>query len=206
MTPQLGVVMTTSTPTIHDPVTVTYTPNGDAKYNLAFPPGPSLVVNPEGALPCGASVTVELNPMKVRSHDQQTAFKPKDDSVSGKLTMNTEPFTATLTVPVPNTDPDAGTVSTTVPAESVATVQFNTLVPDAIADAIKVSVTKGNATLSGFGVPMRDAADPTLWNVSPPDTGWPAGIVVRIEVSADAADTYDTKLGAAVSGSFEVAP
>ena len=203
VTPQSGVAMTTSTPKVHDPVTVAYTPNGDINFYPVFSPGPSLTVTPEGALPCGVSVTVELNPNKVRSHDQQTPFKPKDDSVKGTLTFATEPFAATLTIPKPDTGPDAGSVGTTVPTDSVATVQFNTLVPQEIAGSIHV--TFDNPTgMPGKAIVMQDKVDSTLWKIAPPDTGWPVG-TVKIDISADAADTYGTTLGTAVAGSFEVA-
>ncbi len=228
--PQGDVVRVTSTPAV-DPLTVqaTYTPNGfvppldpDAGtpiFASALPEGPSLAVVPTAALPCGTVVSVALNPAKIRSHDQKVPFAPKDTTVPTQLTFTTEPFTATLGLPQPPTTDggadagaddagadDAGTpVSPGVPVGATATVTFNTLVGADAGDHITITVTVGAEVVPGFGPAVVDPANPNVWNVAPPATGWPAGATVTVTVDSEVTDGYGAKLGSAVSGSFGVA-
>jgi hypothetical protein len=223
--PEGDIVRVASTPAV-DPLTVqaTYTPNGfvpsldpDAGtplFGSALPEGPSLAVVPTAALPCGTTVSVALNPAKIRSHDQKTPFAPKDTTVPTQLTFTTEPFTATLGLPQPPTADggddagaeDAGTVvSPGVPVDATATVTFNTLVGADAGDHIAVTVTVGTAVVPGFGPAVVDPANPSVWNLVPPSAaGWPAGATVTVTVDGDVADGYGTKLGSPVSGSFQV--
>jgi hypothetical protein len=223
--PEGNIVLVTSTPAV-DPLTVqaTYTPNGfvptldpDAGTPLfasALPEGPGLAVVPTAALPCGTVVSVALNPAKIRSHDQKVPFAPKDTTVPAQLTFTTEPFTATLGLPLPLTTDggadagadDAGTaVSLGVLGDSTATVTFNTLVGADAGNHIAITVTVGTEVMPGFGPAVVDPANPSVWNVAPPSAaGWPAGATVTVTVDGDVADGYGIKLGSPVSGSFQV--
>jgi hypothetical protein len=229
ISPEGDIVRVTSTPAV-DPLTVqaTYTPNGfvpsldpDAGtplFGSALPEGPSLAVVPTAALPCGTTVSVALNPAKIRSHDQKVPFAPKDATVLTQLTFTTEPFTATLGLPQPPTTDggadasddadadDAGTaVSPGVPGDATATVTFNTLVGADAGDHITVTVTVGTEAVPGFGPAVVDPTNPSVWNVAPPSAaGWPAGATVTVTVDGDVADGYGTKLGSPVSGAFQV--
>jgi hypothetical protein len=227
--PEGDVVRVTSTPAV-DPLTVqaTYTPNGfvppldpDAGtpiFMSALPEGPSLAVVPTAALPCGTVVSVALNPAKIRSHDQKVPFAPKDPTVPTQLTFTTQPFTATLGLPQPpatdagaDAGDDAGAgdagaaVSPGVAVDATATVTFNTLVGADAGDHITITVAVGAEVMPGFGPAVVDPANPSVWNVAPPATGWPAGATVTVTVDGDVADGYGAKLGTAVSGSFGVA-
>lgn len=229
--PEQDVAEITSTPAV-DPLTVqaTYTPNGfvapldpDAGtplYVSALGPGPSITIVPTAALPCGAMVSVALNPAKVRSHDQKATFVPKDVTVPVMLTFTTAGFGFTFNLPQPPpmdgggvdaSDDAAGDDGGTPPnvrvaADSTASVKFNTLVGSDAGDHITVTVTVGSAVVPGFGPAVVDASDPSLWNVAPPSAGWPAGATVTITVDGDVVDGYGSKPAqVSKSASFEVA-
>jgi hypothetical protein len=99
------------------PVTTLYIPNGDQQFTLLpaafgvpYNNGPSLTIKSAMGLPSGSSVTVALEPSKVRSHDQTTPFVV-GQGVMMMLAFETEPLTATVAVPAPAVPeaPDGGT-------------------------------------------------------------------------------------------------
>ncbi len=205
------------------PVKSLYVPDGDRKFTLiaaayGLRDGPSLTVTPTMGLPSGSSVTVALEPSKVRSHDQTTPFVA-GDGVMTMLTFETEPLTATVTVPAAPEAPDAGTddagtddagasggAPPSVATDYVVNVSFNNLTTDATADVIQVSATLAGAPIAGFDSPppARDAMKPTDWDISPPQDGWPPGAVVTVTVGAAAADNFQQTLAAPVSATFTV--
>lgn len=210
------------------PVRSLYVPDGDRKFTLIpaafglpYANGPSLTVTPAMGLPSGSSVTVALEPSKVRSHDQATPFVA-GEGVMTMLTFDTEPLMATVTVPAPEA-PDAGSddagsddagsddggassgTAPPVAADYVVNISFNNVTADATADAIQVTVTLAGAPVAGLDPPKaRDTMNPANWTISPPEDGWPPGAVVTVTVGADAADTFQQTLAAPVSATFTV--
>jgi hypothetical protein len=182
-------------------------------------------------LPSASSVTVALEPSKVRSHDQATPFIA-GDGVMTMLTFETEPLMATVTVPAPeardagtddastddastddaSTDDagtdDGGASSGTAPpvaSDYVVNISFNNVTTDATADAIQVTVALAGAPVAGLDFSKaQDTMNRANWTISPPTDGWPAGAVVTVTVGADAADTFQQTLAAPVSATFTV--
>src|SRR6185436_12031004 len=83
--------------------TTNFVPNGDSKFTLFLPAGPSITVIPTCGMPSGAAVTVTLDLQKVRSHDQKTLAVPAADAMP-VLTFTTEPLSVTTDVPGPTMD------------------------------------------------------------------------------------------------------
>jgi hypothetical protein len=199
-----------------------YVPNGDAKFTLIYPPGPSVDVIPTEGLPSDAMLTVSLNPEHVRSHDQTKAFKA-DEGVAETLTFTTEPLAVTITVPAPEapdggTEDDGGTgddggaapgVAPPVAADFAVAIAFNNQTAAATVGAIKVTATVGGAAVAlppAEIMAVQDEMNPALWTVPPPMAGWPAGAVVTVTVDTTAADKFEKTLGAAVTATFTVKP
>ncbi|MBC8132207.1 MAG: hypothetical protein H7X95_04435 [Deltaproteobacteria bacterium] len=217
-----------------------YIPNGDQKFTLIpklfgapFGIGPSITVMPSFqlpsdeavmALPSGTTITVTLDPTKVRSHDQLSTFKAAP-GVPSPLVFETEPFGFTTDAPV-GEFPEAGVADDggadggdtgdagptrgpppPVAADFVLHVAFNNLTTDATGAAIQVAATVGGIPVAGL-VPVvaRDPMSLATWTVSPPAAGWPAGALVTVTVGAAAADVFQIALGAAVPVTFTVMP
>jgi hypothetical protein len=198
-----------------------YTPNGDAKFTLIYPPGPSVDVTPDEGLPSDSMLTVSLNPEHVRSHDQTMPFKT-DDEVVDTLTFTTEALAVTIAVPEPvaadgGTDDDGGAdggaapgVAPSVASDFAVPITFNNQTAPATVNAISVTATVGGVPVA---VPakevaaVQDSMNAALWTVPPPKSGgWPAGAVVTVTVNTTAADKFEKTLGAAVTATFTVEP
>lgn len=169
-----------------------YIPNGDHKFTLIYPPGPSITVSTATGLPSGSPVTVSLDPTKVRSKDQTKAFVVADAGIEATLMFDTEPLSAVVTAPpleVPMPDggvdandgdagadagadagTDAGAVTPPGPplVDSMATlkVTFNNFTTPGTAAAITVSATVAGVTT----VLMSDVAPDTSGPVAGPPT------------------------------------
>jgi hypothetical protein len=189
-----------------------YTPNGDAKFTLIYPPGPSLSIVPTLGLPSGSPVTVALNPEHVRSHDQTKPFVAGEDATD-TLTFDTEPLAASIAVPAPEApdgggEDDAGAggdggipaaVAPPVESDIVVTITFNNQTDDLTKMAIVAPTAAGEPMVA-----RGDTAN--VWTVSPPTGGWPAGATVTVTVKAAAADNFGKILGMDVASSFTVKP
>jgi len=208
-----------------------YIPNGDAKFTLIYPPGPSIDVIPSEGLPSDSMLTVALNPEHVRSHDQTVAFKA-DDGVADTLTFTTEALAVTIAVPAPEapdggTDDDGGTgddggaapgVAPPVASDFAVSITFNNQTAATTVGAIKVAATVDGAAVDVTKAVVARAKDdddhdiPNIWVVSPPPLAdgmpgsWPARAVVTVTVDTTAADKFDKTLGAAVTATFTVKP
>ncbi|MEP6653100.1 MAG: hypothetical protein ABJA82_07055 [Myxococcales bacterium] len=198
-----------------------YIPNGHHKwtlipagfYGMPFAVGPSLTITPLSPLPSGSTVTVTLNPEKVRSHDQLHSFVANGD-VPYPLTVQTDPLQVTTDEPQPVAD---GVVDAAVPpgqtppvaADFVLHVTFNNYTAPITKDAIQTVVTVAGAPVphSLFDVlTAPDPTNPTVWTVSPPNSGWPAGAAVTVTIGTTAMDNFGVALAAPATASFTVAP
>lgn len=208
-----------------------YVPNGDAKFTLIYPPGPSVDVIPDKGLPSDSMLTVALNPEHIRSHDQKTTFKA-DDEVPDTLTFTTEALAATIAVPAPEApdggaDQDGGTgddggaapgVAPPVAPDFAVAITFNNQTAATTAGAIKVAATVDGVAVDVSKAAIARAQDgaggeiQNIWVVSAPPLpdgmpgSWPARAVVTITVDTTAADKFEKTLGAAVSATFTVKP
>lgn len=202
---------------------VLYVPNGDAKFTLIYPPGPSITITPVNGLPSASMVTVSLSPDHVRSHDQTQPFKAAED-VPETLSFTTEPLMVTIEVPAPEPvdsgmeadggDADGGvdggmapTVTPAVDPDYVVNVAFNNQTADETEAAIAVTATVGATPVANLGATVARAMDSqSAWTVSPPATGWPAGATVTVTVGAAAADKFGKTLGTAATATLTVKP
>jgi hypothetical protein len=202
------------------PVTTDYVPNGDSKFFVILPQGPSLTVSPVCGLPAASSVQISLDLTKLRSHDLSSVAK-LDEGVTSTLTFTTDALSVALEIPDPaEPDPDAGLPGGNEP-QTVVDVTFNDATPGATplpgcaalpstANHIHVS-----ATLAGVPVPVEAVVaqvdgDPAHWTVSPPGTtadapgAWPAGALVTVTIDATATDNFGTPVGSPTTASFMV--
>jgi hypothetical protein len=209
------------------PAQTLYIPNGDPKFTqvpaiflgIPFGNGPSLTITPLSGLPSGSMVTVGLDPMKVRSHDQTTPFMAGDGG-SASLTFVTDPLAASVVVPAVE-PPDGGDVDggasdggdagmapgvqPPVDTDYVVHVSFNNQTAASTAAQIHASV--GGIPISAMDAMVTpDDMSQGGWTVTPPNGGWPPGAMVTITVGAGAADNFGQTLGAPVSASFTVKP
>lgn len=198
--------------------TVLYVPNGDAKFTLAYPPGPSITVMPVNGLPSASTVTVSLSPAHVRSHDKTQPFRAADGGME-TLTFTTEPLMATIDVPAPEPvdsgmEDDAGadggtgaTVTPSVDPDYVVNIAFNNQTADTTEATITAAATVAGVPVAALAATVARAMDSqSAWTVSPPMTGWPAGATVTVTVGAAAADKFGKTLGAAATATFTVKP
>jgi Bacterial Ig-like domain len=178
--------------------------------------GPSLSMAADPQLPAGATVTIKLNPDKVRAKDGTTPFASSGLLQDGMLTFQTVAFDASVAVPQPaavDGGADAGLPTTTVPPDATpATITFTAPVdPAAIGAHITatsngVPLTVSTATADGGMTP----GDITVVAAGPkvtitPTTTWPASATIVVSVDQTAADLLGDTLPAAVSASFTTA-
>lgn len=203
-----------------------YNPNGHYKLSLIpaaffgvpYGVGPSVTVIPATGLPSAATVTVTLDPNKVRSHDGTTPFVVGQDlegnDVVSPAVFHTAPLAVSTDAPLPP-PPDGGADDGGAPPEPAPPVAadfilhltFNNFTPDSNRAGIQVTVTVGGAPVAGLTpVLAHDAPTAAGWTVSPPASGWPAGAVVTVTVAATVTDLFLIPLGAAATTTFTVAP
>lgn len=204
-------------------VTTTYVPNGDSKFFLLLPPGPSLTVAPTCGLPTAASVQVRLDLEKLRSHDQSAVTVPAP-GVTSTLMFQTKPLEVSTDIPAPPDPIPVGgpLLVATAMADFVVNVSFTAFTPgpSAPSDCAALPSTLSHIHVSGTlaGVPVavidavvaQDPMDPTHWTVSPPGTtadapgAWPVGVLITVTIDANATDTFGKSLGSETSASFMV--
>jgi hypothetical protein len=203
------------------PVTTNFVPNGDPKFNLLLPTGPSITVTPICGMPSGAVVMAALDLTKVRSHDKTLGAVVAADAAA-MLSFTTEPLAATTDVPMAVVDAVTGLEAPAeVDAALVVTVTFNNFTPgDKPGVCADLPSTRSHIHVAAMlaGVPVagvaaviaQDAGDPSKWTVSPPGTtadgpgAWPAGAIITILVDAMATNLFAQPLGTEASASFMV--
>lgn len=198
------------------PANTLYIPNGDVKwtlipalFGLPFGIGPSITITPtrDGTsdatgFPSGATVTVTLDPLKVRSRDQKNAFVAAP-GVASPLVFETEPLQAAIEVPA--FEPPDGGADAGAPDARVVKVTFNNLTPASNQAAIQVAVTVGGAPAPGVVAEITQSTENGAeWSVAPPMDGWPPGATVTVTVTTAATDNFQVPLAAATSATFTV--
>jgi hypothetical protein len=152
--------------------------------------GPSLFAAPQPAFPAGTTVTVMLNPDKVRAKDGKTSFTGSGPLMGGTLVFTTAPFTALFTPPATPTDDNP-----TPPIDAFVT--FTNLVDPAVA-ATWITATSNGAPLD---VTVVNASG-TSFSVTPTSGAWVSGATIVVNVSATAKDLLDEPIGAVMPGMF----
>jgi hypothetical protein len=200
------VIALTVTPTVSASAMLTYStiydPNGGdpeiapgVPGGLIFGPGPTLNTTASPTFPSNSTITAVLDRTRIRSK------KGEPFVGDNQIMFQTQPFAASIAVPMGDPDPDAGADAGTpaVPAAMQAvTITFNNVVG---ADIIThVIVTAGGTPYTQVDI-APDAANPTVVNVSPA-TNWPPNTTIAVTVDATADDALGGTTGAAVTESF----
>lgn len=204
-----NIATTTLVPTPPQPVTVVgdYAANGSPN-EVVFPPpvledfranGPSLLFAGDPTLPVGTTLSVTLDPNKVRAKDGKTAFTGTGFFAAGSLTYSTAAFTASIATPPTTPLPaDAGTCAvpptTVTPDKTPVTITFNNLV-DPTAIGTHVTITAN--TVAGPIAFTPTSADGLTVSLTPTDK-WPASATISITLDATATDLDGDALGAPV--------
>jgi hypothetical protein len=178
-----------------DGAPVELVPGTGVSGGLIFGPGPTISTTGAPTFPSASTITVVLDPAKVRSK------KGEPFTGVGTFTFQTSRFAASISVPMGDADPDAGAdagAPPVKPAMQPVAIAFNNLPGDSIAD--HVSVTAGGTAFAAVTV-SPDASNPTIIVVAPTGS-WPASTTVTVTVDATAADALGGTTGSAVSGSF----
>jgi hypothetical protein len=163
-----GIASLTAAPATTLEATVTYSPNGDVQFGLVFPAffgvkGPGLLISPSPTLPAGAAITLALDKTKVRAKDGKTGFTGTNLLMDGRISFQTAPLSATITVPV--FDPDAGTLPAAdggvaeAAAEAGAETAGDSGAPDAPADMAVAEVLAPDVAAPEAGASEGGAAD-----------------------------------------------
>jgi hypothetical protein len=151
--------------------------------------GPSLLMSPSTAFPSGATLTVGLNKLTVRSKAGQP-FVSAGPLLDGIISFKTAPFTvAGITTP-PGVD--GGTE--VAPDMTPATITFTNFV--SVADVMShITVTAGATAVP---VPVDIASSDNLNVTITPKTTWPASSTITITVDQTTPDVNGEALSAAV--------
>ncbi|HEX3695628.1 MAG TPA: Ig-like domain-containing protein [Polyangia bacterium] len=188
--------------------------------------GPRLIIAGTPALPSGSGLTLSLDKTKIRAKDHTSFFVSSGAIQDGVLTFATAPLSVGIDVPLaPPTDAattgdvDAGASDAEMDAAGDAppvilptpvmaamqpvTITFNNVTdPTQIMSA--VSVTVSGVAFTKFDLTASDM-NPLAYVLTPTDA-WPAGSVIVVTVSADAADVQGVPLGAAATAVFATEP
>jgi len=213
------------------PVSIVYTPNGDAD-GLIFSPavfgvqkGPNIIASVTPTLPSGTQITATLSKTKVRSKAGEGFVVAQVDGAAATtetLMFKTEALAVAFT---PAPDADAGaTCGAVLPAGdgSALTLKFNNLLATSTATApapddvlSHVTVTGVDATGAALAAgtlvftTKTDGSDTglaTTVTLEPGAAGWPLGATLTVNVDDKAQDVAGgLPLGTAASGCFTVA-
>jgi hypothetical protein len=183
---------------------ISYTPNGDARFFLLLPPGPSVTVTAVPTLPSGSTVTVRLDRQSLRAKDG-TSTAVLAPGVADTLTIQTAPFSAEVELPPASATDGGAAPGPIVDPDFVGVVAFNNLPEAAIADRVRVTArdAAGGAVTVTPRIRPSDR-DPTRLLVDAGEAGWPAGATVTITVDGAAADLLGMKMASAVTATFRV--
>lgn len=181
---------------------VSYVPNGDATWNLVFPPGPALTISPSPTLPSAATVTLTLDHSKLRSKAGEP-FSVAGDA-SDTISFDTLPFTATFGPSAIETDGGAPALPRTTPI----TIVFSNLTAGDVVAHIHVAVIDGaGAAITGGALdPIAGMDDPATFIVAPQGGSWPAGATVSVDLDVGAKDALGVPLATAQNATFTVEP
>jgi hypothetical protein len=207
--PNVATTMISPTPPHPVAVTVDYTPNGSPN-EIIFPllgdfrsDGPSLLFAGEPATPAAATVTVTLDPTKVRAKDGKTAFTGTGFFKDGSLIYTTAAFAGSITAP-PTTPlaADAGACAipptTVTPDKTPATITFNDLVdPTAIAALVTITATPVTGPIA-FKATSTDGLNVSIT----PTDDWPASATITITLDPTATDLDGDAVGAVMPATF----
>lgn len=180
-------------------LTSIYTPNGDSKLALVFAPGPSITSAPSPTFPSSTTVTVTLNRTKIHSKKGEPFV---DGDAASMIMFQTAPFSASITVPMGDADPDAGADAGTPavsPMMQPVTITFTNLPADDIKNHVSI-IANGTPITTGI-TSVIDPAAPTTITFTP-DTAWPANATIEVRVDATAADAVAVPIDAPASASF----
>ena len=168
----------------------TYIAGGNLDTN---PPGPQIAITVVPGLPAGSKITLALDKTKI------TGKANEPMSGTNSFTLDTEPLSATIGVPM---------AGTTVTGAFLVKVQLNNLPGPAAPAAISVTA---NGTPAMVAV-AADKKDPTLLIVSPAagpgvtcsgtKCAWDDGMTFKLTVAATASDIFGVTLAAAKTGTF----
>jgi hypothetical protein len=170
--------------------------------------GPRLTVMGTPAVPANATVTFSLDGDKVRARDGHTPFTSAGPLLQdGVISFATVPFAVSLSLPQPPPLPDGGTPDphTPVPADATpVTVAFNNNVdPTAILTHIQITQQPtGSAVAPVVFTDFKTDTSSGSSVVFTPNSTWPAGATIVVNVDAAAADLVGDTIGAASSEFF----
>jgi hypothetical protein len=179
-----------------------YSPNGGpvelapgVSGGLIFGPGPTIITMASPSFPSASMITAKLDPTRIKSK------KGEPFTGDGMLMFQTAPFSADITVPMGDPDPDAGADAGPPPVSPMmqaVTIAFNNVVGADI--AAHVSVTAGNAVFADVDI-AADSGNPTQVNVTPKTT-WPPNATITVTVDDTADDAFGSTTGTPTSASF----
>src|SRR5665213_3402386 len=207
--PTVAMTMVAPMPPMPVAVTAHYSPTGSPN-EIIFPllgdfrsSGPSLLFAGQPATPAAVTVTVTLDPTKVRAKDGKTAFTGTGFFAAGSLTYTTGAFVGSITAP-PTTPlaADAGACAipptTVTPDMTPATITFNNLVdPTAIAAHVTITATAVTGPIA-FTASSADGLNVSI----KPTANWPASSTITITVDATATDLDGDPVGAVAPVQF----
>jgi len=171
-----------------------YTPNGDNNLHLFYAPGPSIGTTAMPTFPSGSTITATMSKTKVRSK------KGEPFTGDDKLMFQTLPFSAAITVPMGDADPDAGADAGAPPVADEASGDAGVHQPAGRQHPGFHHLTVNGAAYADFAAAPEDS-NPTVVDVTPA-TSWPANATIVIKVSAAATDALGASIDAAQSGTF----
>jgi hypothetical protein len=169
-----------------------YVPNGHHELFRYLPPGPRLEIEASPTYPSGSTVTIRLDPAKVRSRDGSTPFTTPE-SVPMALTFMTAPFAATLElVEEEPAEIDAGSGAPDAAADLDTSVDAG--LPDAggslgqdAASAPDVDAAADAGALPDGGADGPGSA-PSMADAMPAPSGHPRSVVEIVLNNLPAAD------------------